>query len=40
MNQSERRMYLIKELLKEQPGYRDMEIQKMLMHKDACCVRL
>lgn len=26
MNQSERRMYLIKELLKEQPGYRDMEI--------------
>lgn len=26
MNQSERRMYLIKELLKEQPGYRDTEI--------------
>lgn len=26
MKQSERRMYLIKELLKEQPGYRDMEI--------------
>lgn len=26
MNQSERRMHLIKELLKEQPGYRDMEI--------------
>ena len=25
MNQSERRMYLIKELLKEQPGYRDMD---------------
>lgn len=26
MNQSERRMYLIKELLKEQPGYGDIEI--------------
>lgn len=33
MNQSERRMYLIKELLKEQPGYRDMEIPAMLTHK-------
>ena len=37
MNQSERRMYLIKELLKEQPGWR---FRQMLTHKGACCVRL